>query len=58
MIKKVLKLKTKKSNSLEYSEFSKFFREATEEERKSVFLRAARKANEDQRKLMGMVSSN
>ena len=35
----------------ETSEFSRFFRSASSRERKKVFVRAAKKANEDQRKI-------
>ena len=57
MLKKILKFKIKKTTSSESSDFSRFFREATDKERESVFLKAAKAANEDQRKLMNLASS-
>ena len=38
------------------SEFSRFFREASSKEKKRVFMDVARKASEDQRKIMEKVS--
>lgn len=38
------------------SEFSRFFREASSSEKKRVFLDVARRASEDQRKIMDRVS--
>jgi hypothetical protein len=39
------------------SEFSRFFREASSGERKKVFMEVARKASEDQRKIIESVRS-
>lgn len=56
MFKKILnsKIKNNKSelDSIESSEFSRFFREASDKEREDVFLKIARLANEDQRKIL------
>ncbi len=38
------------------SDFSRFFREASSGEKKRVFMDVARKASEDQRKIMDKVS--
>ena len=40
------------------SEFSRFFREASSGEKKKVFMDIARKASEDQRKILDSVPSN
>jgi len=44
----LFKKEVKKTGS---TEFSRFFRDASSAERKKVFKKAARKANEDQRKI-------
>ena len=45
----------KKDSGASSSEFSRFFREASSGEKKKVFMDVARKASEDQRKVMESV---
>ena len=45
----------KKSSKEPSSEFSRFFREASSREKKKVFMDVARKASEDQRKVIESV---
>ena len=48
-------LTDKKSSKEPSSEFSRFFREASSREKKKVFMDVARKASEDQRKVLESV---
>ena len=55
MIKKILKILTRSTDHPKEdhaSEFSRFFRTASSAEKKQVFLRVAREASEDQRKIL------
>ncbi len=45
-------LTPKHSNRAESSEFSRFFREASSREKKQVYLEVARKASEEQRRML------
>lgn len=47
----------KKTNEDYSSEFSRFFRNASSREKKKVFMDVARKASEEQRKVLKDVSS-
>jgi hypothetical protein len=47
-----MKKENAQANKQQTSEFSRFFREASAEERKKVFLKVLRKASQDQRRVL------